>query len=222
MDYKLLTGRENKELIEWQPGSGLLIHKDMKSSLQELIREGKEKGFSIQVASAYRDYEKQRTIWNAKASGKRKIYNRSEELVDFQNASPKEILEAIMSWSAIPGASRHHWGTEIDIFDESCRSREDLELSVKECSDHFSKMYEWIDSKLSALPFHRPYENDLGGVAREPWHLSFTAKSIEFQNAYNIETFERNILEGDIIFKQEILQDLEPIYNQYIINVTNP
>ncbi len=31
--------------------------------------------------------------------------------------SDLEKCKAMLRWSAVPGASRHHWGTEIDIFD---------------------------------------------------------------------------------------------------------
>jgi hypothetical protein len=28
-----------------------------------------------------------------------------------------ERLHAILHWSALPGTSRHHWGTDLDIYD---------------------------------------------------------------------------------------------------------
>jgi len=28
-------------------------------------------------------------------------------------------VRAILHWSALPGASRHHWGTEIDVIDRA-------------------------------------------------------------------------------------------------------
>ena len=30
-----------------------------------------------------------------------------------------QIVRAILHWSALPGASRHHWGTEIDVIDRA-------------------------------------------------------------------------------------------------------
>ena len=27
--------------------------------------------------------------------------------------------DAILLWSALPGASRHHWGTDFDVFDRA-------------------------------------------------------------------------------------------------------
>ena len=31
--------------------------------------------------------------------------------------APDALIETILLWSALPGGSRHHWGTDVDVFD---------------------------------------------------------------------------------------------------------
>ncbi|MCZ8486094.1 D-alanyl-D-alanine carboxypeptidase family protein [Vibrio lentus] len=33
-----------------------------------------------------------------------------------QRSSEQQKLSAILRWSALPGASRHHWGCDFDVF----------------------------------------------------------------------------------------------------------
>lgn len=220
--YLELSGRENKDLAPWVEGEELQIHSSMKEPLQELVNDAKKSGINISLVSGYRSFEKQLAIWNAKASGKRKLLDRNEQEVDFNQSSKQEILEAILAWSALPGASRHHWGTEIDIFDSGIKDRNKVSLTQRECQEDFHKLYNWIDSNLKNYPFHRPYSKDRGGVSMEPWHLSYTPLSMDFQNLYTLDVFEKNIREAQILLKEEILIDLEGIYSQYIQNVSNP
>jgi hypothetical protein len=58
------------------------------------------------VCSGFRSFERQVEIWNRKVEA-------------LQPRVPQEIFEAILRWSALPGTSRHHWGTELDVIDGS-------------------------------------------------------------------------------------------------------
>ncbi|MBC77844.1 MAG: peptidase M15 [Halobacteriovoraceae bacterium] len=216
MSYEKLTGRNNTELTEW--AKDVLIAPQAKEELLRLQKAAKEANIHIEVASAYRSYDRQLAIWNAKASGKRILRDRRENVVDFESASDEEVLNAIMAWSAIPGASRHHWGTEVDIYDCNVKTRDNLELTVRECDRDFSSLYQWIDENLPNFSFHRPYSEDLGGVSVEPWHLSYTPLSNQFEESYTIEVFRRNIEESKMLLKKPILNRLEEFYNQYVIN----
>ena len=52
--------------------------------------------------------EDQQAVFSFKLRG---AYNKMAQL------SPAERIEAILRWSALPGASRHHWGTDLDLID---------------------------------------------------------------------------------------------------------
>src|SRR5690625_8033590 len=66
----------------------------------------KEKGFNIHVISSFRSYSHQNRIWERKYR-------------DFRNRglSHQNTIDKIIEYSAIPGTSRHHWVTDLDIID---------------------------------------------------------------------------------------------------------
>lgn len=222
MDFKELTGRENKPLQRVSQEEEIFVHSNLLPSLKTLQEEARQAGIEIAVASGHRSFERQLTIWNAKASGKRKLLDRQERVVDFEKASEEEILEAILTWSAIPGASRHHWGTEIDIYDAAVKERSEVNLTQEECATDFKNLYQWLNSNLKRFPFHRPYAEDLGGVAIEPWHLSFTPLSSQFESLYTFDVFKENISQSEILLKDSVERSLEDIYERYVINVQSP
>ena len=73
--------------------------------------------FNLQPASSFRDFERQQLIWNGKFSGERKVHDDAGNPLDLALLDDWQKAQAILRWSALPGGSRHHWGTEIDIFD---------------------------------------------------------------------------------------------------------
>ena len=115
MNYEILTGREEFDLVEIEK---VKVNKNIISDflkLKELAK--KEINADLQIISGHRNFERQELIWNQKAFGKRSLFDKDGNELDFNLLSNQEILEAILNWSAIPGASRHHWGTDIDIFE---------------------------------------------------------------------------------------------------------
>jgi len=52
---------------------------------------------------------RQAEIWNAKAAGLRPVLDANEQPIDTGTLSERELVFAILRWSALPGASRHHW-----------------------------------------------------------------------------------------------------------------
>ncbi|NIM47861.1 MAG: D-alanyl-D-alanine carboxypeptidase family protein, partial [Gemmatimonadales bacterium] len=84
-----------------------------------------------------------------------------------------------LRWSALPGASRHHWGTDLDVYDLAARPEGyEVELIPEEvdAGGMFGPLHEWLDGRIAAdaaFGFFRPYERDRQGVAPERWHLSY-------------------------------------------------
>lgn len=80
--------------------------------------------------------------------------------------------EAILRWSALPGASRHHWDTDLDIFDpDLLPPGAQLQLTPEEYlpGGCFASLTRWLDRHLGEYGFYRPYARDRGGVAVEAW-----------------------------------------------------
>ncbi|MCH1553579.1 MAG: D-alanyl-D-alanine carboxypeptidase family protein, partial [Luminiphilus sp.] len=74
--------------------------------------------------------------------------------------------------------SRHHWGTDIDVFDRAALSAGELPAllpSEYQANGVFARLGEWLQDQMArddAEGFFRPYDVDTGGLAVEPWHLS--------------------------------------------------
>jgi LAS superfamily LD-carboxypeptidase LdcB len=99
--------------------------------------------------------------------------------LDIHTLTQEQLMWAILRWSALPGASRHHWGTDIDVFDAAAVDKDyPLQLVPAEyCGGGpFSAFTDWLTERIAsnrAYGFFRPYATDCGGVAPEPWHLSY-------------------------------------------------
>jgi LAS superfamily LD-carboxypeptidase LdcB len=136
-------------------------------------------GFDMRVASAFRSYDRQLDIVNAKWLGHRPVLN--DEGADLHRAavSDADWLAAILRFSALPGTSRHHWGTDFDIWDRSAVTDDyapQLLASEYQSDGVFAEMNAWLDDQISAdnaEGFYKPYDVDRGGVAPEPWHISY-------------------------------------------------
>jgi LAS superfamily LD-carboxypeptidase LdcB len=123
------------------------------------------------------------TIWNGKASGARPVHDDGGRTVEMAALSPVEQLYAILRYSAIPGTSRHHWGTDLDIYDTAAVTPDyPLQLSPQEVAAGgvFDPLHCWLDELIAtgkSRGFYRPYARDRGGVAPERWHLSYAPLS---------------------------------------------
>lgn len=225
MNFELLTGRENNKLKEF---NGYLIHEDAIPSLEKLIIDAKnEIGADLQIVSSFRNYERQLAGWNLKAQGKRPLYDEDDNELDYKTLTQEQILFAILKWSAVPGGSRHHWGTDIDVFDASKMKREDVQLLQSECvaSGPCGELHQWLDEKIktnSSYGFFRPYETDRGGVGTEKWHLSYSPISNDLNEAYTLDVFKQNIEQAELELKSILLQNVEMVFKNYVKNIDSP
>lgn len=201
------------------------VHIDLKQPLQKLKDRALKAGFELCVASGYRSFDRQLAIWNNKALGRRPVLDSFGEVIDVASLSDTELMMAMLRWSAVPGASRHHWGTEIDIYDGSAIvDNADLQLTVEEtqAGGIFEAFYMWLAQELleDGYGFYRPYDQDRGGVAPEPWHLSFGPCAREYQEALNYDVLREQLEMSDIALKSSLLQHLPTIYKNYVVNVS--
>jgi LAS superfamily LD-carboxypeptidase LdcB len=226
MNIDILLGKTTEHLVPLE-GTKYFIHQQMLHDFLKLQHSAKLEGFDLQIASAFRDYNRQLKIWNAKATGERPLLDDQEKPLEFSKLSPTEIVFAILRWSAIPGCSRHHWGSDIDIFDANTQSIEDVKLTPSECrgSGPAAKMHEWLDHKIetkTAFGFFRPYLVDHGGISPERWHLSYYPISRRIIDVYTFSVFKKNIEDSDIIFKDVILNHADDIFQRFFLTFDLP
>lgn len=214
----IITGKSQTHLI-LDEESNLLVHKEVLASLQTMREEAAAAGFNLKLASAFRGYDQQLNIWNAKAKGLRPLLDSSGVALDYSTLSPTEIVYAILRWSALPGASRHHWGSDMDVYDSS-RMPEGYKVQLvpqeSQPGGVFADFHLWLDDNLKYFNFFRPYAHDLGGIAPERWHLSYAPIANEYQKALSYELLEETISSADIELKPIILKELPEIYQRFI------
>ena len=138
--------------------------------------------------------------------------------------SPGDRLHAILRYSAIPGTSRHHWGTDLDVYDaRAVPEGYRLQLSTAEVSagGPFDALHCWLDERMAAQTshgFYRPYSEDRGGVAPERWHLSYAPLSREWERRMSAEVLVAcwNANSAELQLRDEIEKTLPEILQRYV------
>ncbi|MFT4824147.1 MAG: LAS superfamily LD-carboxypeptidase LdcB [Halioglobus sp.] len=197
-----LTGQDDSHLITM--ASGHQLQNAVALAFERLQHDAQNSGFELEIASSFRSFDRQRIIWDEKATGNRAVYNAKGESIDVSKLTQMGIVHAIMRFSAMPGTSRHHWGTELDVFDAAAMPRDYLlKLSPQEVEPGglFDPLHNWLDERMASgqsYGFFRPYCSDTGGVAPERWHLSYAPLSSGCELSCTCEVL-RSVLEVENI-----------------------
>jgi LAS superfamily LD-carboxypeptidase LdcB len=176
-----LTGLDDSHLVV-VPG-GHRLQDEVSQAFAALQADAREAGFELAIASSFRSFARQLAIWNGKASGARPVHDDRGGAVAMAQLTPADQLHAILRYSALPGTSRHHWGTDLDVYDAAAVSPGyQVQLSPQEVAAGgvFDPLHCWLDARMAGgqpRGFYRPYARDRGGVAPERWHLSYAALS---------------------------------------------
>lgn len=214
-----LTGQSESHLLE---SDGLCLQTEVLGAFLELARRAEDAGFDLCIASGFRSFERQLKIWNDKLSGQRRVLDDRGQPVDIGSLEGLDQLVAVMRFSAMPGASRHHWGTDIDIYDaRAMPDRSQLQLLATEVDTGgvFAPMHDWLDEQIAAgdsCGFFRPYGEDLGGVAVERWHLSYAPVALQCQRQLSMELLQGVIGGADILGRDLILENLEQLFPRFV------
>ena len=216
---QILTGQSTSHLVEW---NHFRIHPQALSAFQKLCRAASQAGLDIRAISIFRSHQQQLAIWNEKVRGQRPLLDRDGIPLDDHTLTPRERVLAILRWSAIPGASRHHWGTDMDVYDHGAIAPGQVELTPQEVTGPCAPMHEWLDQNLERFGLFRPYARDLGGVAPEMWHLSYHPVSGQYLEQYNFELFEKIITHPLLELKELLWPQREELFQQYVCNICPP
>jgi len=182
LDSRQLTGRDESHLVALPDGHQLQA--EVAQAFNRLQGDARAAGFDLVIASGFRSYARQLAIWNGKVGGQRPVHDDQGRAVDLSELSTADQLRAILRYSAIPGTSRHHWGTDLDIYDAGAMAEGyQLQLSPVEVAAGgiFDPLHRWLDERMAAGEshgFYRPYGADRGGVAPERWHLSYAPLAV--------------------------------------------
>jgi len=215
-----LTGQSQSHLQEVFPGH--FLHRDVVAPYRALIEKAAEEGIALRMASGFRSFDRQLAIWNAKARGERPVMDSEGKPLAMALLSEREQVFAILRWSALPGASRHHWGGEIDIWDSAEVGKDyPLQLTQEEYAlgGPFEHCSHWLGELINSgnTAFFRPYKGSQeDGVAAEPWHLSFRPLATVCEAALTPGVLRKLIENTDVCLQGAILENLDEIYSRFI------
>ncbi len=180
IDKKYLLGKFNPEqdsIYVKVPAQYCLIraeyvHKDVLNDYIKMYDAASEDGVNLGIISAHRTFDVQKWLWD------QKFYNSN---------NPTSVCQGILRYLAMPGTSRHHWGTDIDMLSTKLYYFE-TEIGIKS--------YQWLLDNASNYGFYQVYTPDREtGYNEEKWHWTYLPVSKEFQKQY-LEKITYNELSG--------------------------
>ena len=163
----------------------LYVHIDTYDAFKKMHAAAKEAGVHFKIVSGFRSFKDQKSIWEAKWNGARKVEGKD---LSKTILSPKERALKILEYSSMPGTSRHHWGTDIDL--------NNLENSYFE-SGRGLKEYEWLVANAMKFGFCQTYtskiNSDRTGYEEEKWHWSYLPIAKHWTEQYDLRIDDSEI-----------------------------
>lgn len=214
-----VLGKDETLLVECQNGFRLLP--EVCVAFKRMQEAAAQDNIDMQIVSSYRGFDRQLQIWQNKWSGKARLLDANENILNSATLSDLEKIHAILTWSALPGASRHHWGTDLDVYDKK---------SIEQSQHHFqlvcteydqgpcSQLSQWLTQNAIKFGFNRPYAKYNGGIAREPWHLSYQASADKMLDLLDEKLLLANLMNSDILGLDSIIANLPDIYQRFVLN----
>ena len=200
------------------------LHGDVVEDWSALQAAAAKAGFDLAVVSAYRSFARQLVIWNEKVDGERPLLDANGYALDVATLDDKAVVFAILHWSALPGGSRHHWGTDIDVYDRAAVASDyAVQLVADEVNQGgvFAPLHDWLDSRInsdSANGFYRPYQGAIAnGIAAERWHLSHGQTAKRFSQQLTAEVlYDLLKQETDMRLRDTVLANFDEIFARFI------
>lgn len=195
-------------------GNGYLMHPEAHSSFLKMQTDAAQENINIEVVSAFRSFQRQKEIFEGK-------YKRFTD----QGLSPMDSIRKIIEYSTIPGTSRHHWGTDIDIIDSNTpRPESVLQAKHFHGKGPFCKLKEWLNINAAHYGFIEVYTDlpNRKGFKYEPWHFSYQPVSGPMLKAYKKLDVKQILEEEKIVGSDHFTDDFIAQYRSENILDINP
>jgi LAS superfamily LD-carboxypeptidase LdcB len=156
---------------------GGYLHREAHEAFGRMWAAAQAAGIQLTIRSATRNFWYQQQIWEGKWTGARRV-----EGQDLSQAIPDPVERArkILRFSSMPGTSRHHWGTDLDLnaFENSYFA-----------SGKGLLEYQWLQAHAGEYGFCQVYsakgEDRPHGYEEEKWHWSYLPVADGYLRAYN-------------------------------------
>jgi LAS superfamily LD-carboxypeptidase LdcB len=211
-----LTGLSDAHVV-WSEELKARIHPEAVGPFLRLREHAARDGIDLRIDNAFRGFDLQLRLWNERVRGQRPLRDRAGTPLDRSRLSPREVVAAIMNWLAVPGSSRHHWGTDIDVYDGATKPNF-VPQAIAEGGSH-RRLHLWLEANLAQHGFFRPYDRDRGGVAPEWWHVSYAPVSERYFAQMSLETLHQALAPAEIELKDEVIAELPRIFEGFVRNI---
>jgi D-alanyl-D-alanine carboxypeptidase len=125
-----------------------------------------KENIKLTIISGTRSFFDQRDKWQSKWNNPE--FNKIHD--------PTTRATKLLRWWSMPGTSRHHWGTEIDIVN--------MKLAFYKTAAG-RKMYTWMCENASKYGFYQPFNaGRTTGYQEEKWHWSYLPLSKVYLKEY--------------------------------------
>ncbi|MCK6695166.1 MAG: M15 family metallopeptidase [Thermoanaerobaculia bacterium] len=159
---------------------GMMLRRETFAAFKKMWAAAKKDGVTLTIISSTRSFEQQKNIWEGK-------WSRFAAEHPQADARARKILE----YSAMPGASRHHWGTDIDL--------NDLNNPSFEPGGRHVNVYAWLKVHAYEFGFCQPYtakgDQRPHGYNEEKWHWSYLPLAMPLLRQYS-EAVRDEMLRG--------------------------
>lgn len=219
-----LTGRDRGHIVDLA-APRCMLHAAAVDAFLAMRQDAADAGIDLVPLSSFRDFERQRLIWNTKYRGERPALDRAGRPVNMSRLSPEKKVETILLWSALPGASRHHWGSEIDVADGRVIAggyEAQLERAEFRPGGKFAALSRWLGRNMQRFGFYRPYTRARQGVQPEPWHLSFAPVARRALPMLTVDMLAAAIAGAGVEGEAAILARLPSIHERFVMGVDAP
>jgi len=179
---KLNKHSKNPELVKIDPrlctpGADMYMRKPAYIAFIKMFKAARADGVNLKIVSALRTFYHQQYIWDNKWTGKRLVEGRNLAATE-PNLTGRAMI--ILKYSSMPGTSRHHWGTDVDI--------NSLDEAYFEQGEG-KRVYEWLVKNAEKFGFGQTYtpkdENRPRGYSEEKWHWSYLPMARNFLYQYS-------------------------------------
>ncbi len=179
-------------------------------AFQQMAEAAKKDGIDLIIRSAARNFNYQKGIWERKWTGETKLSTGEDASKEYSRAETR--AKKILEYSSMPGTSRHHWGTDIDLNNfnnEWFESGEGL------------KIFNWLEENAEKYGYCRPYtKKDTSrpdGYNEEKWHWSYTPLSDQYTQ-YAEQYLKANMISG---FLGSEVSDSIDVVDKYVLGINH-
>ena len=190
----------------------IYLQKETCAKFIEMQQAALKDSIFLKINSGARNFNVQKYIWEQKWSSKKRLRDGSlaKKITDLKSRTIKILL-----FTAMPGTSRHHWGTEIDLYHVNGNKYYNNGKGLAE--------YQWLKKNAAKYGFYQVYTNKekdkRTGYNEEKWHWSYMPIAKQYLKKYNrlisyghISGFKGDSLAKKIQAIKLYVNGIDPIY----------